>query len=167
MSRRGQEHTIKHSWETPFGFTLRHHPPGSSTLANSQIPPILPGLPPAADLPWSAEVVEAHRGLTSAFNISRAALNLDESDPIRLGHHLQRAETFMLSIIEVLGLQTVNPLPPEYIEALRSAVLLLVEGLRIAMREATAAFVASFTNCSASQLIVYFAVRAPKYHILR
>ena len=113
----------------------------SSTLAMTQIPQILPSLPPATGLLWSAEVTEAHRGLTSAFKISRAALNLDESDPVRLGHHLQHAKTFMLSIVEVLGHQTANPLPSEYIEDLYHAVSSLVDGLQSALNEATAAFV--------------------------
>jgi hypothetical protein len=110
-------------------------------MAQSQIPPVLPDLPRATDIPWSAEIVEAHRGLTSAFRTSRAALNLDESDPIRLGHHLKQAETFMVSIVEALSNQTVNPLPQEYIEAASSTVSSLVVGLRLALTEATAMFV--------------------------
>ena len=117
--------------------------PPSFTMAQSQIPLALPSLPHAIDVPWSAEIVEAHNGLTSTFRTSRAALNLDESDPIRLGHHLKQAETFMVSIVEVLGHQT---LPHEYIEAISGAVSSLVLGLRQALTEATAAFVISLAN---------------------
>lgn len=139
--------------------------PTPSIMAESQIPLILPELPPATCLPWSADVVEAHRGLVSAFRISRAALNLDESDPIRLGHHLQNAEVFMLSIVEVLSLQTVNPLPPEYIEAISNAITLLVDGLRVALRDATTAFVSFSITHRAHGLIPYSTGSVLKYHI--
>jgi len=105
------------------------------------IPSGLPPLPPATTVPWSAEVIEAHRGLVSTFGISYRALNLDESNPIRLGHHLKQAETFMASIVDVLGVQQVNPLPTTYIETIREAVISLTDGLRAALSEATSAFV--------------------------
>ena len=115
----------------------------SSTMAQPQIPSTLPPLPPATGLPWSAEVIEAHRGLSSAFRTSQRALNLDESDPIQLGHHLKQAETFMTSIVEVLSIQVDNPLPPWYIKTIREAVTLIVEGLHIALSQATIACVIS------------------------
>ena len=68
-------------------------------------------------------------------------MNLDESDPIRLGHHLKQAETFMSSIVDALSLQEQNPLPTEYIESLEEAVELLVDGLRDALSQATLALV--------------------------
>ena len=112
-------------------------------MAQSQIPVTLPGLPHAIGTPWSVQIVEAHNGLTSAFRSSRAALNLDESDPIQLGHHLKQAETFMVSIVEVLGHQTTNAntLPQEYIKTINDAVSSLVLGLRLALTEATTVFV--------------------------
>ena len=112
-----------------------------STLARTNIPSGLPPLPPATTVPWSAEVIEAHRGLVSTFGISYRALNLDESDPIRLGHHLKQAETFMASIVDVLGVQQVNPLPTTYIETIREAVISLTDGLRATLSKATSAFV--------------------------
>ena len=75
------------------------------------------------------------------FGISYQALNLDESDPIRLGHHLKQAETFMCSIVDALSLQEHNPLPAEYIESLEEAVELLVDGLKDALSQATLALV--------------------------
>jgi hypothetical protein len=119
-----------------------------------QIPLILPSLPRATDTPWSAEIVEAHRGLASAFRTSRAALNLDESDPIRLGHHLKQAETFMVSIVEALGHQTANPLPQGYIEATSEIISSLVVGLRLALTEATVMFVISFEPTGVTRLTV-------------
>jgi len=118
-----------------------YHLPRCIHLAQSMIPSALPPLPPATRLPWSAEVIEAHRGLVSTFGTSYRALNLDESDPIRLGHHLKQADTFMASIIDVLSVQEANPLPNEYIETVRGAVTLLVDGLRVALNDATSAFV--------------------------
>jgi hypothetical protein len=77
----------------------------------------------------------------SAFETSYRALNLDESDPVRLGHHLKQAETFMTSIVDVFGTQTNDPLPPEYIANIRTAVEALVEGLRDALNQAISVFV--------------------------
>ena len=113
----------------------------SSLPIKAPIPSSLPPLPVSTTLPWSAEIIQAHRGLTSSFGISYRALNLDESDPIRLGHHLKQAETFMSSIVDALSLQEQNPLPTEYIESLEEAVELLVDGLRDALSQATLALV--------------------------
>jgi len=107
----------------------------------SKIPSTLPPLPPATALPWSAEIVQAHQGLVLAFGSSYRALNLDESDPIRLGHHLKQAETFMVSIVDVFGVQTDNPLPTEFIKVIRGAVTSLVSGLQDALSQSTLAFV--------------------------
>lgn len=106
-------------------------------MTTSKIPSTLPTLPPATLLPWSADVIEAHSGLISAFHTSRRALNLDESDPIWLGHHLKQAQTFMISIVNVLGLQQDNPLPAGHIEKIRESVELLIDGLQVAYKEAT------------------------------
>ena len=51
----------------------------------------------------ASRIVQAHHGLHAAFKASRTALNLDESDPICLGHHLQQVKTFMVSVFEALG----------------------------------------------------------------
>jgi len=109
----------------------------------SSIPQALPDLPSSVGTPWSAEVVQAHRGLHSAYRTSRAALNLDKSDPIRLGHHLHHATTYMVSIAEVLGLKESNPLPLAYIREIGQAIGMLVGGLREALAESTAMFVFS------------------------
>jgi len=113
----------------------------SSTPTQSTIQSTLPPLPPANGVPWSAEVIQAHRGLTSAFGVSYRALNLDESDPIRLGHHLKQVETFMTSVIGVLGTYAENPLPPKYIDTVGGAIESLADGLRDALGRATSALV--------------------------
>jgi len=106
-----------------------------------EIPPTLPPLPHAPSVPWSAGVVEAYRGLNAAFLTSRRALNLDESDPIRLGHHIKQAETFMASIIDALDSQTDNPLPPSHIREVRDSFALLIDGLRTAHDQAISEYV--------------------------
>jgi len=98
-----------------------------------------PDLPPSTGPPWSADVVQAHRGLHAGFKASQAALNLDKSDPIRLGHHLQHAKTVMVPVIEALGRQKTNPLPLAYMEGVEEAVLALVDALQSALAESTAA----------------------------
>ena len=105
------------------------------------IPQSLPDLPPTTGSPWPAEIVQAHHGLHAAFKASRTALNLDESDPIRLGHHLQQVKTFMVSVFEALGRQENNPLPPTYIKQVGDAILGLVSGLQSALTKATAMYV--------------------------
>jgi hypothetical protein len=112
-------------------------------MVQRNIPSSLPPLPPATAHPWSGEVVDAHRGLTSAFLSSRRALNLDESDPVRLGHHVKQAETFMVSIVDTLSSQRDNPLPTVYIQGVRDAVTSLLAGLQTAMAHATSAYALS------------------------
>jgi hypothetical protein len=118
--------------------------PTKQPLSIPQTLPDLP-LPPSVTTPWSAEVVQAHRGLFTAYKTSRAALNLDESDPIRLGHHLHHARTYMVSIVEVLGLQEADPLPSTYIKGITQAISALVTGLQTALAESTATFVFGLT----------------------
>ena len=108
-------------------------------MAQSKVPLALLPLPSPTGSPWSTEVIEAHLGLVSAFRTSRRALNLDKSDPIQLGHHLKQAEKFMTSIVEVLGVQTDNPLPPDYINIIRESVGLLVYGLHDALSQVRSA----------------------------
>ena len=112
-----------------------------STTTKPKIPSTLPALPPSASTPWSADIIQAHRGLASAFGIAYRALNLDKSDSIRLGHHLKQAETFMTSIVGVFDTLTDNPLPSTYVKATREVVDSLVSGLQDAFDRATSTFV--------------------------
>ena len=54
----------------------------------------------------------------------------------------------MIPVVEVLGRQTSNPLPQNYIEGITEAVSTLVDGLQLALTESTTACVISvlFTN---------------------
>jgi hypothetical protein len=106
-----------------------------------QFPTLLPErlspLPEAPfDNPWSADVLKAHNELVTAFNSARNALNLDESDPIRLRYHLSRASGFMVDIVGTLGLREVDPLPSHYINSLAAAVGTLVFRLRVTLDNA-------------------------------
>ena len=51
----------------------------------------------------------------------------------------------MVPVVEVLGRQTLNPLPPTYIEGITEAVSALIDGLQLALVESTAACVALLT----------------------
>jgi hypothetical protein len=96
------------------------------------VPPPPASLPPlplvANNTPWPAEVVTAHEQLISTFNSARHALNLDESDPVKLRFHLDRASTIMVSVIEALVSQ--STLPDEHIVSLAQGVGSLVVYLR-------------------------------------
>lgn len=106
----------------------------------------LPNLPSSIILPWSAEVVQAYRRLQAGYRASQTALNLDESDPIRLGHHLHQVKTVMIPVVEVLGQQSSNPLPPVFTREISEAVLELVDGLQSAFEESTAAYVKFYSH---------------------
>lgn len=83
------------------------------------IPNQLPDLPSPTTLPWSAEITQAYQGLQSGYRASKAAINLDESDPIRLGHHLHQAKAVMVPIVEALESHHSNPLPHAFIKGVR------------------------------------------------
>ena len=110
-------------------------------MPHPHIPPELPDLPPSTGLPWPAEVIQAHNGLQAGFRVSRTALNLDESNPIRLGHHLQQVKMVMVPVLEALARQTSN-LPLAYVTGVTEAVFALFEGLQSALAESTMAYVA-------------------------
>lgn len=95
-------------------------------------PDCLPPLPVTANnTPWPADTVSAHAQLLSAFSSARNALNLDESDPIKLRFHLDRASTVMVSIIDALAAaQDRSLLPDEHIISLAQGVGSLVVFLR-------------------------------------
>jgi hypothetical protein len=98
------------------------------------LPEFLPVLPDASQQnSWAADVTDAHGELVAAYNSARLALNLDESDPIRLRFHLDRATGFMADLVKSLGLQENNPLPSSYIVPLAATIGSLVERLHEAL----------------------------------
>lgn len=91
----------------------------------------LPPLPHAPlEAPWPPEIHTAHMQLVSSFDSSRRALNLDESDPVRLRFHLDRAVTVMVSIVDSLAAQEHPHLPINHINSLAHSVATLVIYLR-------------------------------------
>ena len=109
------------------------------------LPVRLPSLPQApADNPWSADIIAAYEGLNTSFNSARRALDLDESDPIRLRYHLDRASGFMVNVVEALGVREVNPLPSSHLSSLATAVGSLVFHLRKTVDEADIKYVHFF-----------------------
>lgn len=118
------------------------------------VPPPPASLPPLVptDTPWPAEIVTAHERLTSMFSSARNALNLDESDPIKLRFHLDRASTIMVSIIDALATQNVATLPDQYIISLAQDVGSLVVHLRHALDGAEVRYVYHAINISPNLL---------------
>jgi hypothetical protein len=109
------------------------------------LPEGLPSLPePPTDHPWSADVITAYQELNASFDSARRALNLDESDPIRLRYHLDRASGFMVNIVDALGTREVNPLPSSHLRSLAVAVGSLVFYLRKTVDEANIRYVPFF-----------------------
>jgi len=102
------------------------------------MPQQIPDLPPSNGSPWPAEVVQAHRGLQAGFQASRAALNLNESDAIHLGHYLHQAKSIMIPVVEALRRQASNPLPRCIHQRINEAISTLVDGLQFALAESTA-----------------------------
>jgi hypothetical protein len=116
-----------------------------------QPPPLSESLPllpqPPIDHPWSADIVTAHNELRASFDSARRALNLDESDPIRLRYHLNRASSFMVDVIGALGLREVDPLPSSHLNSLAIAVGSLVVRLRGTLADACVRYVIFLYLC--------------------
>lgn len=99
--------------------------------ANTEAATELPALPePHGQRPWPADVYDAHRRLRILFSSARSALNLDESDPIRLRFHLHRSTNLMLPLIRALGFREEQPLPSAHIELLAQHIGTLIIRLR-------------------------------------
>jgi hypothetical protein len=97
-------------------------------------PEHFPALPSAAaNMHWSANIVEAHRTLTSIFNSARASLNLDESDPTRVRFHLTRIVNEVYPILEAVSLQEDEPLSPDLVRSMVLAFSLLFIRLQSAL----------------------------------
>jgi hypothetical protein len=94
-------------------------------------PEALPTLPPGVGhRPWPADVYEGQQRLASLFISAQRALNLDESDAIRLKFHLDWAVNVMVPIVNALGQRHEDPLPADYVQSLARGVGALVVFLR-------------------------------------
>jgi hypothetical protein len=66
--------------------------------------------------PWPASITDGHNTLKVVYEAASRALNLDESDPIRLRHYENQTRTVMLSTLQALAACENPPLPERYIE---------------------------------------------------
>ena len=83
------------------------------------MPPLakFPELPSrSCHAPWPAAITDGHSTLKATYDAACRALNLDESDPIRLRHYEQQIKTTMLSTLQALAACGNPPLPENYIE---------------------------------------------------
>lgn len=107
----------------------KHSPPFMDNNASIIIG--LPPLPePRGSRPWPADVTDAHCRLRLLFSSARSALNLDESDPIRLKFHLHRATSLMLPLVRALGCREDYPLLEAHVQLLAQNIGRLVIHLR-------------------------------------
>jgi len=91
-------------------------------------PPSCPG-----HTPWSADIIDGHNTLKAAHDAVSRALNLDESDPIRLRHHEKQIKTVMLSTLQALATQRNPPLPERYVEDAANSIRQLAGSVAIAL----------------------------------
>lgn len=85
---------------------------------------------------WPAGIIDAFQQLSTAYLSTRRALDLDESDPIRLRYYLNHASNNMVSIVKALAVHEGNPLPPEYFQSLAHSIGTLILHLREALSQA-------------------------------
>ena len=82
-----------------------------------------PELPPrSGHAPWPTGITEGHDTLKATYNAASQALNLDESDPIRLKHYERQTKTVMLPTLQALAASGGPPLPERYIEDVANLV---------------------------------------------
>ena len=84
-------------------------------------------------VPWSADILDGHKTLTTVFNAASRALNLDESDPIRLQHFEKQIKGVMLSTLQALAACERPPLPEDYIEGVTNSIRKLAEAMTAAL----------------------------------
>lgn len=103
-------------------------PSGQSPLDEFPELPSRPGL-----IPWSADVLDGHNTLATTHKAASRALNLDDSDPIRLRYHEKQIKITMLSTLQALAACENPPLPERYINAAANAVRRLASSIAAAL----------------------------------
>ena len=83
--------------------------------------------------PWSAAITDGHDTLKAAYGAASRALNLDESDPIRLRHYETQIKTVMLSTLQALAACKAPPLPEHYIEDVANLIRKLAGSMATAL----------------------------------
>ena len=100
------------------------------------MPPLakFPELPSrSSHAPWPAAIVDGHNTLKATYDAASRALNLDESDPIRLQHYEKQTKTLMLSTLEALAACGNPSLPEHYIEDIANLVRELAQSMTTAL----------------------------------
>jgi hypothetical protein len=99
----------------------------------------LPAVTADGSLP--SDVIQAHQALDKLFESARNALNLDESDQIRLKYYLHKVDTVAKPI--VIGLQSNNrsDIPHDYVVAVTTLISLLEHHLQNALASSQARLV--------------------------
>lgn len=91
--------------------------------AGGFLPGDFPTLPPPSHcVPWPADILDGHETMKATYDAGSCALNLDESDPIRLRHHEKQIKTIMLSALQALAAYERPPLPEDYIRAVVNSI---------------------------------------------
>lgn len=103
-------------------------PPGKSP---SDKFPDLPSRP--GGIPWPADIIDGHTALKSVHEATSRALNLDESDPIRLRHYDKQIKGVMLSTLQALAASEKPPLPEHYIKDAVNVVRMLASSTATAL----------------------------------
>jgi len=86
-------------------------PSGKST------PLTFPELPSrSGQAAWPADITDGHLTMKATHKAASQALNLDESNPIRLQHYNKQIKTVMLSTLQALAACKSPPVPERYIE---------------------------------------------------
>jgi hypothetical protein len=83
--------------------------------------------------PWPAAITDGHNTLKAYHEAASRALNLDESDPIRLRHYEKQTKTVMLSILQALAACGNPPLPEYYIKGVANLVRQLAHSMSTAL----------------------------------
>lgn len=96
------------------------------------LPHRIPPLPILPGTPCPAEIMTAYQQLQNAFTSSYVALQLDEADPMCLGHRCRHTKAFLLPLITAMANQDDFPLPLRYIQLLREIVANLMTQLEAA-----------------------------------
>ena len=103
--------------------------------SGKSVPPTFPELPSRSGrVPWPADITDGHLTMKATHKAASQALNLDESDPIRLQHYDKQIKTVMLSTLQVLAACKSPPVPECYIEDAANSIRQLAQSTAIALK---------------------------------
>lgn len=106
--------------------------PMSSVKSTSAIFPDLPSR--SGHAPWPADITDGHITLKETYEAASRALNLDESDPIRLQHYNKQIRTIVLPTLQALAACEHPSVPECYIEDAASSIQRLAQLMATALK---------------------------------